>query len=428
MSISQHSADLTRQRLLLPSLMIAIFLSAIGAGVLWASMSKVVEASQGQGRVVPAGRVKIVQTLDGGIVNSILATEGQKVSEGDALVVIDATRAGAAFGEKNSAITQLEITSEWLSAMLEDRQAEFAQSHWPKRMVLRAKGESEALRQEHSAHLAALDQAIETKRLEVEEYEGQLKYATQALDLAKERHALIAKLVTSGAAARDTLLSARSALVEADGKVQTIRLALPRLRAAQAESRGRRTEALSAFRSKLSARLSETQTRLDQLREGQASEQDRMARAVLRAPTDGIVKTIHPASSGEVLQPAQPVVEILPADDDLLVRVEIDPRDIAFIAPGLPATIRLTAYDYAAFGDLEGDVVRIGVDSVTDEQGKSFFPVDVRVHKRQLPDGRDLPILPGMVAQVYIATGEKTVLNYLVKPIHRTVTTAFRER
>jgi adhesin transport system membrane fusion protein len=223
-------------------------------------------------------------------------------------------------------------------------------------------------------------------------------------------------------------MAAQAEALASQTELNSLELAVPRLESTLREIASQKREVETQFRATLAARLNETQAKLDQMKEARRGETERVARAVLRAPVAGIVKTVHPAGIGEIVQSAQPVIDILPLDVDLLVRARIDPKDIAFIAPGLHATIRLTAYDYAAFGSLQGEVTRIGVDSVEDDNGQTYFPVDVTVHQSRLPDGRELPILPGMTAEVHIVTGEKSVLDYLTKPIHRTVRSAFRER
>ena len=156
---------------------------------------------------------------------------------------------------------------------------------------------------------------------------------------------------------------------------------------------------------------------------------DRVDRTQLRAPVRGTVNRINATTIGAVVQPGAALVEIVPLDDSLLVEVEIGPRDVAFVRIGVPASVKLTAYDYLIYGALEGVVTRIGADTVLNAEGAPVFRAQVRTEQSFLGDpDTPLPILPGMQARVDIRTGQRTVLNYLAKPLLRAHSEAFRER
>jgi len=426
--VTAQSRDLLRPRLWVAALCIITLCATMVAGITWSRLARVVEASAGEGRVIPSGRVKTVQSVDGGIVRAIMVEEGQRVALGAPLVAIDTAQADATLNESRVTEIQLAISALWMSAIMEERTVVFDKDDWPDQQIQRARSEYRSTLEAHRAAIEVLEKTYAKRALEIEETRGRLEFARQTLTLSDQRLTMLKGLQQSGAASRESVLSARSDATKAGAELKALELALPRLAAGLRELETQKRETRASFRAEISTRLSKTQAQLDQLREAQAGERDAVARAVLRAPSAGIIKTVFPAAPGEVVQPAQPVIEVLPVDDDLLIRTRIDPKDIAFIAPDLTATIRLTAYDYAAFGALSGKVARIGVDSVTDENGHTYYPVDVKVEQSALPNGRDLPILPGMVAQVHIVTGEKSVFDYLTKPIHRTVTTALRER
>jgi adhesin transport system membrane fusion protein len=422
------SQDLLRPKLLIPALSIATLATLLVTGIGWASWATVVESSTAHGRVVPSGRLKTVQSVDGGIVRALSVREGDRVEAGTTLAIIDSTQAGATLGENEAATDQLALNAEWMSAILGNRDPHFEPTRWSKRQIERALNEYQTVLEAQQAAIAVLETAENTKKLELDEASGRLDFAERSVALANERLEMLTSLRRSGATSQDSVLSAQSAWVEAEGDLRSLELSIPKLEAAITEIATKRLESNASFRATLSAKLNEAEARLEQLVEAQVGDRGVVDRSVLKSPSAGIVKTVFPASIGEVMQPAQPVFEILPVNDDLLVRARVDPKDIAFIAPGMTATIRLTAYDYAAFGSLTGNVSRIGVDSVEDENGQPYFPVDVKVGNAEIKDGRELLVLPGMVADVHIVTGRKTVLAYLTKPIHRTITTAFRER
>jgi adhesin transport system membrane fusion protein len=428
MKLSPISQKLLNPNLRLPFLAVGTLATLLVSGVGWASWATVVESSTATGRVIPSSRLKTVQSLDGGIVRSLAVREGQRVAEGTTLAIIDSAQADAALGKTETATDQLALNAEWMSAVLDDRSPEIDPSRWSKRQVERALGEYQTVLNAQEATIAVLVKAETTKKLELEEANGKLDFAERSLELASKRFDMMSRLQSSGATSQESVLSAQTALVDAEGALRAIELSIPKLSAAIDEISTKRRETDASFRASISAKLNEAEAKLEQLLESQAGDRDRVERAILRSPSAGIVKTVFPASIGEVVQPAQPVFEILPVNEELLIRARVNPKDIAFIAPGMTATIRLTAYDYAAFGSLTGNVTRVGVDSVEDENGQPYFPVDVQVGDQEVSGRDDLLVLPGMVADVHIVTGQKTVLAYLTKPIHRTVTTALRER
>ncbi len=176
-------------------------------------------------------------------------------------------------------------------------------------------------------------------------------------------------------------------------------------------------------------RLAQLQVELAVVQETLRSANDRVTRAQLRAPVRGTVNTINAKTIGAVVQPGAPLVEIVPLDDRLLIEADLGPRDIAFVKTGERASVKISAYDYLVYGALDGEVIRIGADTISTREGVEFFRVIVRTDRSFLGSEEDpLPITPGMIASVDIQTGEKTVLSYLAKPILRAQAEALRER
>ena len=181
-----------------------------------------------------------------------------------------------------------------------------------------------------------------------------------------------------------------------------------------------------AFYNQVRRELSEVQAKLSSLNEEKTTLADRVMHADVKSPVRGTVNRLYVNTLGAVVQPGKEVVEIVPLDDLLVLEAKINPKDIAFLRPGLKAQVKFTAYDYAIYGSLEAVVDQIGADTVVDEQGNAYYMVRVHTIKPEL--GENLPIIPGMVAQVDIITGQKTLLTYLLKPILRAKAMAFRER
>jgi adhesin transport system membrane fusion protein len=179
-------------------------------------------------------------------------------------------------------------------------------------------------------------------------------------------------------------------------------------------------------RNQMSAELSETMNRLASLSQGGRALADKVKHAEIKSPVHGTVKRLLVNTMGAVVQPGREVVEVVPLDDALILEAKVSPKDIAFLRPGQEAMVKFTAYDFSIYGGLTAEVISIGADSVIDEKGNAFYRVRVRTHKPSL--GPNLPIIPGMVAQVDILTGKKTVLSYLLKPVLRAKANALSER
>jgi adhesin transport system membrane fusion protein len=186
---------------------------------------------------------------------------------------------------------------------------------------------------------------------------------------------------------------------------------------------------LSAFRSEALNTLTSTRVKLAALQQTERGTADTLARTTVRAPSAGIVKTVHITTIGEVVKPGSNIVDIVPINDALLVEARVKPSDIAFLRPGQDALVKLTAYDYSIYGGLDGRLQQIGADSITTEKGEVYYLIRVRIDGNQLKHGDvGLPIKPGMVAQVDVKTGRKTVMKYLTKPLTRMREDALRER
>ena len=180
------------------------------------------------------------------------------------------------------------------------------------------------------------------------------------------------------------------------------------------------------FRNDARKDLSDTMGKLNSLSQGSVGLSDKVARSVIRSPVKGIVKRLMVNTVGGVVQPGKDIIEIVPMEDNLLVEARIQPKDIAFLRPGLKATVKVSAYDFVIYGGLEGTLETIGADTVVDEKGNAFYTVKIKTKQSKL--GRNMPIMPGMVVEVDILTGEKSVLSYLLKPVLRAKARALTER
>jgi adhesin transport system membrane fusion protein len=213
------------------------------------------------------------------------------------------------------------------------------------------------------------------------------------------------------------------------GAVESTRASIVRVRAAIREANQKVERAYSNFRSQAQEELTQKAAELAGIREIVLAGADRVRRTEVRAPLRGTIKQIKINTIGGVVQPGQDILEIVPLEDTLLLEAHIRPSDIAFIRPGLPATIKITAYDYSIYGGLKGEVEDISADTITNERGESFYRVRVRTHKNHIgSDEHPLVIIPGMTAEIDVLTGRKTVLHYLMKPLIKAKDRALTER
>ena len=396
--------------------------------VLWASVAKVDQVTRGEGRVVPSQQVQIVQSVDGGVVNEILVREGQVVEADQVLMRVDPTRFAANLGETRVSQMALEARAERLRALIQGRGFNPAVELEREAPAIVAQERSlfESRRAEISAQISITQSQLLQRRQELTEAQSRRDSAASSLSLVQRELTATRPLVGSGAVSEVEVLRLEQQVSRLVGERDQAAAQISRVQAAITEAQRRIEEVQLTARNQMSAELSDTMSRLSALVEGGRALEDRVVRADIRSPLRGTVSRLHVNTLGAVVQPGREVVEIVPLDDALILEARIAPRDIGFLRPGLEAMVKFTAYDFAIYGGLRADVVHIGADTVIDEQGNAFFIV--RLRTRQATLGAGLPVIPGMVAQVDILTGKRTILSYLLKPVLRAKENALSER
>ena len=222
------------------------------------------------------------------------------------------------------------------------------------------------------------------------------------------------------------LLRLEREVVRMTGEQGQVAAQIDRLLSSIQEARKKIQEVELHFRNQIRAELSDVMGKLGTLTEESSALADRVKHAEVKSPVRGTVKRLLVTTIGGVVQPGREVIEVVPLDDALLLEAQINPKDIGFLHPGQEALVKFTAYDFSIYGGLKAVVEHIGADTVMDERGNAFYVVRVRTVESSF--GENLPIIPGMVAQVDIMTGKKTILRYLLKPVLRAKANAMRER
>ncbi len=371
-----------------------IVAAIIVVGIIWASMARVEEITQGEAKVISRSREQVIQSLEGGILAEMSVREGDVVESGQVLLKIDPTRANASYREALTKVVGLKATLARLRAEAYGQALVFDEQ------VQQFPEEVESETRAFNARRRALEESVSA-------LDRSYALAMREINLAEP-------------------LAAKGLLSDVE---------LLRMRRQANDIRSQVVERRNRYRADANSELVKLEMELSQTSESLVGRADVVERTTVTAPVRGTVKNVRVNTIGGVIQPGEHILEIVPLEEQLLVEGKIRPKDVAFLRPGLPATVKITAYDYAIYGGLTGTVEHISPDTLKDDEKASagrpdttYYRVVVLTNKSALHAGdKDLPIIPGMVATVEIRTGEKTVLDYLLKPVLK-AREAFRER
>lgn len=399
--------------------------------VLWAHFTVLDEVTRGQGQVIPSQRVQIIQHLEGGIIEQILVEENQIIEKGDVLVRIRNTVAASQYRDAANTALEHEAAIARLTAEAENGPLEFSQQierDHPE-LVSDQRQIFEARQAQIDLEINVLESQYQQKQQEIRELSSRKKKLQQGLSLANEQLDIATPLVEQELYPRVDYLSLKRDVANMQGDLNVVNLTIPRIRESAREAQRRIAQRRAQYRTEVLNEISKRRMELISLREAISAGEDRVTRTDVRSPVRGTVKQLIVNTVGGVIRPGEPILEVVPLDDALLVEAQIRPADIAFLYPGQPAKIKLTAYDFSIYGGLDGYVEQISADTIVNEHQESFYRVKLRTKEKALTyKGTQLPIIPGMTASVDILTGKKSVLSYLLKPILKAKQTALRER
>lgn len=352
--------------------------------VIWANYAVLDEVTSGEGKVVPSSEIQVIQNLEGGIVQSIFVKEGEIVKKDQILMQIDNTRFMSSYAEAEKKIDALKIEVIRLNALLNHQKPVFPEEY--------NKNYPQLIKDQMSLY--------ESKMRE-------LKELNSALELAQKELNLTRPLLKGGSVSEVEVIRLERTVSDIRGNIEK-------------------------FNSEQLDKLNKARGDLSALIEANKADKDRLSRTTVKSPVYGIVKQLKVNTIGGVVQPGSDIIEIVPLDDSLLIEAKIKPANIGFIHPGQEAMVKITAYDFSIYGGLPGVVEQISADTIVDETDKkdeSYYVVKVRTNKNHLgTKANPLPIIPGMQATVDILTGEKSVLQYILKPIIKAKQSALRER
>ena len=360
---------------------------------LWAAFFHIDQIVNAQGQVIADSKTQILQTADGGILVEMRVKEGDVVTRGQVIATLEKERALAAYSESFGKVTALRMTTARLQAELTEKKLVYE-----KELV------------EKYPNLVITQLNLFTKRQQ--SYREQLAVLEDNVRLAEQELAMNLPLEKLGDVSKADILKIRRALNEA---------------------RGALTNQKNKYFQDISAELNKTGEDLNTQEQILADRSQLLEQTNIIAPTDGIVKSIRVTTLGGVVRPGDEILQILPTESDLVIEAKVKPSDMAFMKVGLPAKVKLDAYDYSIFGSMNGAVTYISPDALTEETKTgplTYYRVKVNIGEKDFlgQKAQEIEVRPGMTATIDIRTGERTILSYIMKPITKTFGGAMGER
>ncbi len=410
------------------ALMISLLIAAF---IVWAAFSKFDEVSSASGQVVPSENVKTVQHLEGGIIEKISVREGAVVHPGDPLISL---KLGTTVLNREELVARLEghrLRRVRVMAEASDKPPVFPSDLVTKYRKL-ADAEQRTLkarRAELENSIAVFDRRADQARLAVRELEAKRRSLETELVLAKRKFGMSKSLLSEGLTSKLSHIEAERELRRLEGGRERLAASIPKAMAVKAEASQRIVEARSIFRRRALEELAGVEAQINQTKELLSEASAQAARTQIKSPIEGVVKKLNYHTIGGVVRPGAPIMEIVPSEDRLVVEARLNPNDRGYVQEGQPAVVKISTYDFIRYGGLSGTVKHIAPGSDATKGGEPYFRVVVETDKPYLGDrAGTLDILPGMEATVDIHTGQRSVLEYFLRPVLKLKSEAFRER
>ena len=388
--------------------------------LVWASLAETEEITTGQGRVIPEKKLHSLQSFEGGVISELFVNVGELVDADTPLIKIDSTQQNSDLQEIKRQLDVLNANKERLQAELKGRPLNFSPDL--KKSIPKLLEKEEELYNSRTRQYLANKSYYDEK---INEANSTKKYTGKSLRLAKKELDAIKPLLKDRAVSEVEVLKLESSFNELKSKYASILIDIKALTS-------QREEKLLAYRNETQEELSDVIGNIKIISPSQVGAQDRVSRAIIRSPIDGIVQRIISATIGSVVKAGEDIIEILPLEDTLLIEAKVKPTDIGFIEEGQKATVKFSAFDFTIYGGLEGELIHISPDAIVEKNGnttETFYLIKVKTNKNYLGSiNKPLKIIPGMDAEVDILTGKKTILSFLLKPVLRAKYSSLRER
>ena len=391
--------------------------------IVWASVSEVEQVTRGQGKVIPASQIQVIQNMEGGILAELYVNVGDSVKKDQLLLKIDETRFVSSLEQNQAKSGSNRAKAARLLAEASGSATFNAPADTPSGIVASERALFESRKAELRQGLEVKQSQIDQRQNELKELTTRLRELSKTYEMYQKEIRLTKPLVGKGAVSEMEVLQLERKASEMQGDIETIKQSIPRIQSKIEESQAAMRELRLNFANKAKAEYHEVAAQLGEDIASSLALKDRLNRTLVRSPVNGTVNRIL------VIQPGMNLVEIVPTGGSLLIESKIKPSDIAFLRPNQKAMVKFSAYDYTIYGGLNANLEQIGADSIADEKKENYYLVTLRTDKNFIGTKENpLPIIPGMVATVDILTGKKTILSYLLKPVLKAKHMALRER
>ncbi len=399
---------------------------------IWASVSTLDVVSMVTGEVIPASQVKTIQHLEGGIVREILVKEGNPVKLGQPLVVLEPTVSGADVGELRARlgslggdIARLDALSRGLAKPTFPK--DFAEEH--PELVRQALKRFETQLRRHESEVKRQEEIVVQRQHEVREITTRIDNSRRGLKLVREQITISESLLVDNLTNRFQHLDLLKEAQRLQGAVETDLVALERTKSALMEARAELGKIKNVFGEEIQKSLDEASLSHKELSQRLQKFEDSLKRTIVRSPVDGVVKTLKVATVGGVVRPGEPLADIVPAGDRLVVEAKLPTRDIGHVAVGQVAVVKLATPDAIRFGNLKGNVINVSPDALVTSDGKPFYKVRIATEQDYFQQGEyKYNLIPGLQVVASIQTGKRTVLEYIIDPVRYSMGQAAQER
>ncbi|HNQ91885.1 MAG TPA: HlyD family type I secretion periplasmic adaptor subunit [Alphaproteobacteria bacterium] len=406
-------------------------LAFVATVTVWSAFAQVDEITRGSGEVVPSQNAQIVQSLEGGILQELLVRQGDHVKKGQVLMRLSDIAFASEERGTEAKLISLQTRKARLEAEANNTDLVIPDDIKTK-MPKIAENEQNLFvsrKAEYKNALDMLDSKIDSINAQISEVDAQISSGSQSIGLLQKELGITSRMVAQKAVPQIEEIRLQRQLSDAQGAVKAARERKSSLASDLSAAQQQKKDQADKFRSQALGELNDTETQLSALKESLKTIGDRVDRTEIKSPVDGIVNNLSLTTIGGVVEPAMRLAEIVPVDDDLKIIARVSPNDIAFLKIGQPARVKITAYDSTRYGYLDGELTRIGANSIPQKDGSVLFEIEVHTHKNFLgAEDHPLPIMPGMVSEVDVITGQRSILEYFMKPLLRLKDRAFQER
>lgn len=429
---SSVNAALLEKSSLLPSVIIWIVILSVTWFIVWANFAQIDELTRGEGKVIPSSQTQIVQNLEGGIVSEIYVKEGEEVKKGQQLLKIQDVNFASSLRERKISIHELSAKRIRLEAEATGKEFtvdEVIKEAIPERFIEQERSLYVSNQEQLLNSLEILQLQLQQRQNELDEVKTTRSKLQQSYRLLLQEITLTEPLARKGIVSQIEFLKLKRQVSDIKGEINVIEITIPKINASIEEAKSKMTDMRLKFQNSAKQELNEVTAEISRIQESQDVFQDRVARTVVKSPVNGTIQKILVNTVGGVVKPGMELIEIIPSDDTLIIEAKIKPSDVAFLYPGQKAKVKFTAYDFLIYGGLEGEVIHISADTMRDQNEHNYYLVRIRTKKNYLgPKDKSLKIKVGMIANIDIITGKKSIIDYILKPILRAKENALSER